>query len=388
MFRLCFLTRALTTGGSERQLLELVTRLDPREFDVTVLTFYPGGGLASGLPAHPSIKVVSLEKGGRWDLLGFAWRAWRQIRRDRPDLIHGYLGTANELALLLGRLTGVPVVWRLGAAWMDLSLYDWAWRVAFALGRRLSTGADCIIVNSEASRAHHRAEGWSVDRMVVIHNGFDTTTFRHDPEAGRTVRAAWGIGDDRLLVGLVARLDPIKDHGVFLEAAARVRRRLPGVHFVCVGDGAHDYAMSLQSHATRLGLDGALTWAGARHDMRAVYNACDVVTLCSRGESLPNAIGEAMACEVPCVATRVGDVEALVGDTGILVPSGDPTALAEGLEQLLRERADQRRERGRAARVRIETRFAIERCVGTTTDVLRGLLSRASPRRGAGREPL
>jgi glycosyltransferase involved in cell wall biosynthesis len=384
MLRLCFVTRALTAGGSERQLVELAGRLDPSEFQVSVLTFYPGGELWRELEGRPGIRLLSLDKRGRWDLIGFGWRAWRQLRREAPDIVHGYLGTANELALLGGRLVGAKVVWRVGAAWMDLSLYDWAWSVAFRLGAWLSRWPDRIVVNSEASYAHHRQAGWTVDRMVVVRNGFDTERFRPDAEGRLAVRADWSIPLLAPLIGLIARLDPIKDHETFLRAAAELLRSHPEARFACVGDGPAGHAATLRSLAGRLGLDGRVVWAGSRSDMTAVYSACDIVTLCSRGESLPNALGEAMACGVPCVATRVGDVPALLGDAGVLVPPRDPAALAAAWRSVIDLSPAARQQLGARGRDRIRSEFDMSAFVGRMARILRDVGAGPSPSKAAG----
>jgi glycosyltransferase involved in cell wall biosynthesis len=369
MLRLCFLTRALTAGGSERQLVELATRLDPDRFAITVLTFYPGGGLWDELAAAGRMHLISLDKRGRFDLAGFAWRAWRKLRQLRPHVVHGYLGSANELALLLGRLVGARVVWRVGAAWMDLDRYDWGWRVAFGMGRWLSRWPDAIVVNSHASRRHHEQQGWDTRRLTVIPNGFDTGRFARDVEAGLAMRRTWGIPRDADVIGLVARLDPIKDHPTFLEAVARHAATGGTGRFVCVGDGPRSYAESLRAMARRLGVEDRVAWVGEVSDVRAAYNALDLATLCSVGESLPNALGEAMACEVPCVATRVGDVPDLVGDTGLLIDPRDPAALAGAWARLLAS-PDLRRDLGARARSRIDTRFGVAELARRSTEIL------------------
>jgi glycosyltransferase involved in cell wall biosynthesis len=137
-----------------------------------------------------------------------------------------------------------------------------------------------------------------------------------------------------------------------------------------VGDGPAPYAEKLRQQARSLGLDGRLVWAGTRRDMPAVYSACDLVTLCSRGESLPNALGEAMACEIPVVATAVGDTPRLLGATGTLVPPANPAALAAAWRSVLTLRADASRSLGSRARARIVSEFRIERTVELTSGIL------------------
>src|SRR5262245_53217898 len=110
MIRLFFLIRSLERGGSERQLTELVKGLDKTRFTVIVATFYDGGALRREIEGLEGVKVVSLHKTSRWDLLAFLWRLARLVYAANPHIIHGYNGVANELGLLVGRVVGARVV--------------------------------------------------------------------------------------------------------------------------------------------------------------------------------------------------------------------------------------------------------------------------------------
>ncbi len=371
--RVCFLVRALTTGGAERQLVDLARGLDKQTFDVTVLTFYPDTELSRELDACDGVRLIRLEKRGRWDVAGFLWRASREIRRLRPHIVHGLLAVANEAALLLGRRHRARVVWWLQAAYMDFSLYDRLIGATFTVGGWLSRFPDCVIFNSYAGREHHLAHGWSARRAVVVPSGFDTSRFRADRDAGRRIRRAWGLADAAPVVGLAARLDPIKDHRTLLDAAAIAVRERPDLRVVCVGEGPADYARALDARAHELGLGGRVVWAGRRDDMPAVYNAFDLACLCSLGEGMPNAIGEPMACEVPSVSTDAGDAARLIGDTGLVVPVRDSAALAAAWLRLLALPPGERRALGERARRRIEAEFSSTVFVQRTSDLFLSL---------------
>jgi glycosyltransferase involved in cell wall biosynthesis len=374
--------RSLDVGGSERQLVELVRALPPAEFCWTILTFYPGGALEGELAGLDHVRVICLEKRGRWDTLRFLGRAVRETRRANPHVVHGCLGVANEVALVCGRLTRRPVLWWLGAAYMDFSLYDWALRTVFRVGALLSRLPDAIVINSCAGLAHHREYGWATARMTVIPNGFDLERFRRDPAAGRRMRERWGIPAEALVVGLVARLDPIKDHATFLAAAAALMPRQPSFYFVCIGDGPDEYAHALRHQAEALGLGARLVWVGNCQEMTAAYNAIDIACLTSIGEGLPNVVGEAMSCEVPCVVSDVGDCSALVGDTGAVVPAQSPRRLADAVEQVARRSETERRELGRRARARIVERYGRQRYAVSSAELLRAAAAaRSAPAR-------
>jgi glycosyltransferase involved in cell wall biosynthesis len=167
---------------------------------------------------------------------------------------------------------------------------------------------------------------------VVIPNGVDTGRFAPDPDARAAVRSEWGVGQNEVLVGMVARLDPMKDHRNFLKAAARLGSRRPGTRFVCIGDGPPEYRQALVQEARDLCLEARLTWTGTRDDMPRVYNALDIaVSSSAYGEGTANTIIEAMATGVPCVVTEVGDSAAIVGSLGWVCPPSDSAALADML---------------------------------------------------------
>jgi glycosyltransferase involved in cell wall biosynthesis len=381
MIHIAFILRAPEIGGAERQLVELLRGLDPSQFQTTVFLFYKHGLLRREFESIPGVTLRDLDKKSRWDMAGFARRLQRAVREIRPDVLYGCLGVANELALLTGRLEGVKVVWSLGAAFTDLSLYDWTARPMFELGKRLSRYPDRIIINSHAGLEYHRAQGWDVSRMDVIPNGFDTVRFTRDADAGAAVRRELGIGSDELLIGMCARVDPIKNHALLLDAASRVTARHPHVRFVCVGGGPAELRDKLERDSESRGLKSRVLWTGPRNDTPAIFNAFDIHCLCSLGEGLPNATGETMACEVPNVVTDVGDAARVVGDTGRAVPSNDAPALAAALESMIVLSRDERRALGVRARKRVIDEYRADLLVQRTGDVLARVVQDGRPPR-------
>lgn len=362
-----FLTRSLDRGGAERQLVVLAKGLARRGHAVSVAVFF-GGGVYEAELAGAGVRVINLGKQGRWDILPFLNRLVGLLRKERPVVLHSYLGVPNILAAVLKPLLpGTRIVWGVRASNVDLSRYDWLSRLTYTLERRLARSADRIIANSDAGKCHAVANGFAEGKMVVIPNGIDTEYFRFDPEGRRLVRVAWGVGEDEILVGLVGRLDPMKDHPVFLEAASYIARERRDVRFVCVGGGPADYAKALKQHAAALGLSNQLVWVGARDDMPAVYSALDIAASSSSyGEGFSNTIAEAMACGVPCVVTDVGDSALIVGDTGSVVPTDDHRALAAEIQRLTNLPPEQRREIGEACRARVVSEFCIDRLIERT----------------------
>jgi len=331
--RIVFLTRSLDYGGAERQLVTLAKGLHKRGHRTVVAVFYRGGELEPDLQ-RAGVPVMVLDKRGRWDSLGFLWRLVRFVRLEKPHVVHGYLIFPNVLAVLLRLFAWqTRAVWGLRDSVLDRSYYDWLERLLYRVERALPRFADAIIVNSRAGLECAIAHGFPREKLIVIANGIDTEYFRRDEEARCELRVAWRVKNSEILIGLVGRLDRMKDHPTFLEAAAALARMHDDLRFVCVGDGPSGYKQELLQHSERLGLTKRVLWTGARRDMPAVYSALDINVSCSYGEGFPNVIGEAMACGVPCVVTNVGDSAWIVGDAGEVAPPKDAKALETAIER-------------------------------------------------------
>lgn len=332
-----FLARSLERGGAERQLVALAAGLRRSGWMVTVACFY-GGGPFQGDLELAGIRVMDLRKGGRWDVFGFLWRLMRLFRQVKPNIVHGYLPVPNLLSLLAPVFqSGVRVVWGVRASNVDLTRYDWLARLSFRLECRLARFADLIIVNSQAGFDYHAAHGFPRETMRVIPNGIDTDQFRFDIDDRQRTRSTWAIPEHAVLVGLVGRLDPMKDHMTFIRAAAQLVRADAKWWFVCVGAGSREEGRKLREAAASSGLESRMVWVGACEDMAAAFSAMDIVASSSSfGEGFPNVIAEAMACGRPCVVTDVGDSARIVGDMGIVVAPSDVGALADGLARMSR----------------------------------------------------
>ncbi len=336
MSKIAFLIRDLNYGGAQRQLVTLVKELAKQGFNITVLYFYSGGFLEKDLE-DSRVKIISLEKQGRWDLFGFFWRLVYTLKHIQPDVLHGYLSESNLLTIFIKPfLPSVQIIWGVRVSDVDLIHSDWLSRVNFQCECFFSSFADLIIVNSKAGRNYHLEHGFPADKMVVIPNGIDTERFMPDLEARVKVRLEWGISEEIILIGIVGRLAPMKDHPTFLKAASLLCKDRQDVRFICVGSGPDDYTHELYKLTTQLDISEKVLWAGNRADMPAIYNAIDI--LCSSsayGEGFGNVIGEAMACGVPCVVTDVGDSAWIVKNIGIVVPPQNPEALVAGWSSLI-----------------------------------------------------
>jgi len=352
----------------------LAGALQARGHSLCVLSMYAD---ENGYESHlerTGVRLVHLGKKGRWDVIGFLWRLFCQIRRERPTVLHSYLGVQNILASILKPFfPKTKIVWGVRGSDKDLSRYDWLSRWSYRLECLLSRFADLIISNSQAGVAYAVKNGFPENRLVVIPNGIDTEVFRFSLDARQAMRQSWGIDDDTLLIGRVGRLDPMKDHGSFLKAARLVREAKQNVRFLCVGSGETTYARSLERQAADLNLADCMFWLPAQEHIQNLYSSMDIICSSSSfGEGFPNVLAEAMACELPCVATDIGDSRMLVGNAGLIVPPEDEVTLAAALLELAALPPDSRRALGRVGRVRIVAKFSLE-ALATNTEAALGL---------------
>ncbi|MBT4491432.1 MAG: glycosyltransferase, partial [Rhodospirillaceae bacterium] len=269
------------------------------------------------------------------------------------------LDIPNVVAAILKPITrGASLIWGIRASDMRLEERNRTWRMIFAVERLLAGTADRIICNSWAGRGHLEDSRFPSAAMTVIGNGIDTDRFCPDAAARARGRAEFSYSDEHMVIGLIARLDPMKDHQTFLRAAAELARDLPLARFICVGDGPAPYAGELRRLADSLGLTDRLIWTGARSDIPELLNAFDIATLSSAfGEGFPNAVGEGMATALPYVTTDVGDAARVVGDAGTVVPIASPSDLAGAWRDMAALSPQERAEIGRAARARVVANF-------------------------------
>lgn len=372
--RIALVISSLNYGGAEVQATLLANGLARLGHRVSVIVFYARGPLRERLSAE--VRVRCLGRRSRWDVIRLTGRFFSALAEEKPEVLYAFLPGANLVACLSKLRPGkLKVAWGVRASRMDLEQYDWGARASYWLEARCSRWPELIIANSTAGRRYAVSRGFPDDgRLIVIPNGIDVERFRLDEALRRTVRAEWGIGPGETLVGIVGRLDPMKDYPNFLAAAAKLAHREPDMRFVSVGGGEGEYAASLQGRARELGLNGRMIWAGERADVHAAYNALDLLVLSSTGEGFPNVLGEAMACGVPCVATDVGDAREILGDVGLLVPSRDPEALAAGVVNMLGRIKAEGAGLGARLRPRIVENFGVDALVRRTSEALERLV--------------
>jgi glycosyltransferase involved in cell wall biosynthesis len=354
----------LNQGGAEAMLEKLLVagkRMNP-EIEQMVINLGKPGVVGSRL-ARAGIGVESLELGPSLQSIGRVITLARRLRSRRTmPVIQTWLWHADLIGGLCARAAGNPkVVWNLRNSMPSHPVTKRTSRVVARLCARLSRRVPAaIICNSTAALRAHVAIGYCAEKCLVIPNGFDLRPFVNSAGSRNEIRARWGAAPGELLVGMVARLDPIKDHATFIRAAARVAAHLPDARFVLVGQGVTQDT-TIQALLAETKLAGRFILEQRSDGVPKIMSALDVFCLASHSEGFPNVVGEAMACATPTVATDVGDVRAILADDHLVAAPEDPEDLARCIEYVLGLGEQARRELGLRQRLRVETEFDIER---------------------------
>ena len=370
----------LSTGGAEIMLLKLLERIDRSRFSLHVFSLTTLGEIGPRIQAL-GIPVEAMGM-NRHAPSPFAVAALaRRLRETKTDLVHTWLYHADLLGSIAARLAGVrTIAWCIRNNNLDRDKSKLATRLVARLNAIVSRWLPAgILCCADAARDVHVALGYAGDKMEVIPNGFDLSRFRPDTEARHSVRNELNLAADTPLVGLVGRHDPQKNQAGFLFAAGLLLRSRPDVHFVLVGAGVDSGNEELAAAARRAGVFDAAHWLGRRDDIPRLMASLDVLASSSFSEAFPNVLGEAMACGIPCAVTDVGDSAAIVGDTGRVVRSGDMSALASAIDDLLELDPAQRAAKGGRARLRVEEHFEIGRVVRRYEDYYERLAQAARP---------
>lgn len=355
----------LGLGGTEKQLVLLARGLRRQGVRIRVLVMFGGGPFEERL-REAGIDVVhlgfaTLSAGWRMPLRNiraFA-RLVRDLRRDRPDVLHAFLCYSYVTAAPAAWLARVPV---LVAGRRSMGEFAEGHPVFLAIERLATRATDLLIANAHAVAENTRSrERVHRDKVVVVYNGLSDSAFDAVPAAS--------VATVSPVVLSVANLRPYKGHEFLFDAMALLRERGLPCTLVLAGEGT--WRPRLERMAARLAVD--IRFLGARSDVQALLARADVFVLASLQEGMSNAVMEAMAAGRPIVATDVGGTSELLQDRGILVPPSDARALADGIHRLLTDREFAAR-LAKEAREWSATNLRAEAMVGRHVRIYRELL--------------
>jgi len=374
--RVALVTHSFDCGGIERSIAYLASYLPQEAFDPLIVCLTRSGTAERWL-TRP-VTIVELHKPPRNDAR-VVLRLAALLRERRVDIVHSHnWGTLVE-TVLARRLAGTPVHVHSerGTVLATLDYAGWRSRARAAAMRAALSQVDLVVSNARATAERiERLTGYPARRVCVVPNGVVEPINGERATLRATIRRQLGVDDETLLVGTVARLDPVKDLAMFVRGLALARQRGARVAGLVVGDGPE--GPRLRSLAAELGVEDAIHFVGYQDRPGGYYAAMDVYANTSRSEGMSQAIVEAMAAGLPIVATPVGDTPRLIGGQpgcGVLVPVGSAERFCDAIVRLAADQSA-RRDLGRAARRRFETENSLDVMIERYTRTYEQLLSR------------
>jgi len=341
-------------------LCKLLSAMDRSVFEAEVVSLTDIGTVGKKIQdLGIRVRAFGMRRGPRDAFRMLSLARWLKLRT--PNVIQTWLDHGNFVGGLAAQLAGRgKVVWGVRHSNVDPRNYRrttfWTMKACARLSGWLPSRIVCC---SEASRAVHMKFGYAPEKMVVIPNGFDTELYRPDETARQAVRSELNVPMGTPLIGIVGRFEVQKDLENFVQAAGILHSRVPDARFLLCGEGVTWENGQLAGWIRAADIAEHCHVLGRRDDIPRVDAALDIFASSSFGEGFPNAVGEAMACGVPCAVTDAGDSALIVGDTGRAVPPKNPQALAEAWLSMLELGKDGRTRLGLAARQRVVEHYSL-----------------------------
>ena len=365
----------LNVGGPAKHVVLLTAGLDKNKYDSTLVYggIEEGEGDMSGLAKAGGIKYIFIPEMSRsinplGDLKAFL-KIFSIIRKDRPQIVHTHTAKAGTLGRLAAIMAGVPIKIHTFHGHIFYGYFNKILTNYFMLVERaLAAFTDRIIAISDIQKDEllNKYNIGNESKYSVVNIGLDLERFSDLEKKRGNFRRKLGLANDDILIGIVGRLVPVKNHRMFIKAALNLKNLVKPevfdkIKFIVVGGG--EEKESLTGYAKSLGIDGSFIFSGWADDIEEVYADLDIVALTSKNEGTPLSLIEAMASSKPVIATDVGGVRDVVQDSGFLVDSDDDTGYARRLAELVMSES-KRREMGLKGKNLVIKRYSKERLIG------------------------
>jgi glycosyltransferase involved in cell wall biosynthesis len=373
-------TTTVGGGGAEQMLCNVVEAMARKGIQSVVVSTTSSVGdnsLRSRLEAAGPFYDLDAKSLLSWKMI----RQFRRILKDeKPNIVQTWMHNSGVIAGALARMAGVKnVVWGVHSkdiffggnpGWMKSFVNR---KVLGAASRRVPKRI--ISCSQIAMRVHEEEVGYPSGKMVWIGNGIDTDRFTPSHEVRRESREKFGIPQDAKVVGMVGRMNPVKDVPTFLRAAAELQKRNPKAHIVLSGQGVEEADEITKSANLELPDPARMHWIGYQKEVEKIYPMFDVMALTSTTEAFPMVLIEAMSCGVPCVSTNVGDAALILGEVGKVTPVGDSEKIGEAWDEILNLDDDSHQVLSSRAREFSVERFGLEHCASRYLQVYEQLLA-------------
>ena len=376
----------LNIGGPAIHVVLLTAGLNKERFDSSLVfgSVEPGEGDMSYLATEGGMRTFSVPELGRSinpiaDLIAFA-KVYSIIRREKPHIVHTHTAKAGTIGRIAAVLAGVPVKVHTFHGHVFYGYFNKPATAYFLwIERMLARFTDRIVAISPRQKDDllNKYRIGTEEKYRVVNLGLDLERFKDIERKSGLFRSRLNFRKDDILVGMISRLVPIKDHRMFIRATKRLKKHLDSglfnkVKFVIVGDGPEKEA--LRAYAESCGVGTSVVFTGWVRDIDEIYADMDIVALTSRNEGTPVSLIEAFASGKPVVATDVGGVRDVVGEIGIVVDKNEDVAFAQYLSELIKS-PERRWAIGQKGRESVMERFSKDRLIVDTEKLYEDLLT-------------
>lgn len=374
--KILFLIRSLANGGAERQLSLTAAGLQRIGYNVVVLTYYSEQNISNNINylrlIEQGVMVKSINKNGRYDILGFLFRFIKVVRAEKPDIIYSFLELSNIIACL-GKISNnkIKLVWGKRSSDLELERYRLSIRLEHTIEKVLSFFSDLIITNSEQGKQYLMKREYK-SSICVVYNGFDLINNGIAKDKA-FLESLYPAILNQTLIGAVGRVDYAKDYETLLKAFALVAKQYDSVILLIVGRVVQSEYYQILSNLVKLNrLESKVIFVPEIDAINKFYKSIDIFVSSSYTEGFSNVIAEAMLAGLPCVVTDAGDNVTLIGDSGVVVERRNYVALSNGILAMLGNK-ELRDCYGTLGKKRIADKFNLNNLIKNTEYYLKSL---------------
>lgn len=359
MKKIVHIITGLNNGGAEMMLYKLLKSIDRQRYDMSVISMLDKGIMGEKIE-ELGIPVSCLNMNKTTGLLTSIQRAIRLCKE--ADIIQTWMYHANLFGLIINLLLKKKMIWGIRRGALDPHIDKKRTRLIAKICAVFSRKADVIVYCAKNSRIfHEQVLKYNKEHALVIPNGFELGKYKRDKSAGADFRNKMEINSGTTVITFIGRYHAVKGYVNFCKALRLISNELnENYRVLFIGTGSTNDNQELKKLITENRLEYNSICLGRRDDIPTILSASDMYVSASYTEAFSNVIGEAMACEVPCVVTDVGDSAYIIGEAGITVKNNRPAVLAEGIREMYNKSMKERIELGYKARLRVKELFDIE----------------------------
>lgn len=352
----------LHVGGAEMMLYRLLQNTSYQE---AVVVSLKSEGKVSTMIRELNIPVYHLGLTRNPFSLSNLSELTRLIEKYQPHVVQSWLYAADLLGGYIVKRNNRPIVWNIRQSETAWVAKQWHIACMQRLSAFLSKGLpDKIVYCAHTAKKSHQAIGYRKQDSLVVANGVDTDRFVRNQSVRERIRKQWGIDDDTKAIGMVGRYDVLKNQHRFLRVFSKVLQQFEQpLKAVLIGRGINEDNDALVQDIKRLGLEKHCLLLGESSEIPEIMNGLDIHLLTSDNEGWPNVLAEAMSCELPCIATKVGDVAEILGSAEYVVHVDNENEMVNACNKLLAMNNQQLRKIGEQHRQRVIEHFSLSKTV-------------------------